>query len=340
MNTYTFTRAMIESAVAHGIRDMQEDPERSVRRLVDLGKQFSKNRFQDQVFTSMQELLDNENSAYYDMIANLLQNADPEAMKLFGVNFGYMGWSYGARRIRGEQEQLGFCVPWNIMLRYDGSADGLTASRIASLVTQGQQLGIYIYFIRQSASAKTPFEVLDLFVQNKECAFVWVRETGRLTAAEIQMLSSCKNAVVVLPVDDPESLLTTELLREKKILFALYGMYDDAPRDQLAAARTHQMVLTAQSAMFFLISKDNTSEETCKATRQHCYDSRLRQDLPYVLMDYYGDAEALAGVTVEHRLLLEIGADGSVLRPANKKGASFGFDKPLPDALREMMPSK
>ena len=58
---------MIESAVAHGLKEIEEDPKRSARRLVDLGKQFSKNRFQDLVFSVMQELLDNENSAYYDM---------------------------------------------------------------------------------------------------------------------------------------------------------------------------------------------------------------------------------------------------------------------------------
>ena len=55
MNTYAITRAMIESAVAHGLKEIEEDPKRSARRLVDLGKQFSKNRFQDLVFSVMQE---------------------------------------------------------------------------------------------------------------------------------------------------------------------------------------------------------------------------------------------------------------------------------------------
>lgn len=35
-------KAMIEAAVTRGIREMEEDPERSIRRLADLGRQFSK----------------------------------------------------------------------------------------------------------------------------------------------------------------------------------------------------------------------------------------------------------------------------------------------------------
>ena len=37
LNTYAITRAMIESAVAHGLKEIEEDPKRSARRLVDLG---------------------------------------------------------------------------------------------------------------------------------------------------------------------------------------------------------------------------------------------------------------------------------------------------------------
>ena len=337
MNTYAITRAMIESAVAHGLKEIEEDPKRSARRLVDLGKQFSKNRFQDLIFSVMQELLDNENSAYYDMLANLLRNSDQDALKLFGVNMGYMGWSYGAGKIRKEQEELGVSLPWCILFRYaPGTPGGLKARQIISTVQQGQKLGIYVYFIRQSDAAQTPFEMLDLFAANKECAFIWVRESGRLTAAEIQLLGTCKNVVTVLPVNDPESLLTAELLREKKILFSLYTTYTDDTQFTDPNEMIFQNVLTAQSSLFFLIAGDNAKI----SYEKECYESRLKQEFPCLMLDYYGDARSLSRATLDHRHLLEIGADGAVIHPMEKAGTPFDFDAPLSETLRNIMPPR
>lgn len=337
MNTYAITRAMIESAVAHGLKEIEEDPKRSARRLVDLGKQFSKNRFQDLVFSVMQELLDNENSAYYDMLANLQRNSDQEALKLFGVNMGYMGWCYGAGRIRKQQEELGISIPWCLMFRYaPGREGGMKAREIASLVEQGQELGIYVYFIRQADAAQTPFETLNLFAANKECAFVWVRESGRLTAAEIQLLGTCKNVVTVLPVGDPESILTAELLREKKILFSLYMTYSDRTSFSETNEMTIQNVLTSQSSLFFLIAEDGTKV----SYEKECYESRLKQEFPCLLMDYYGDAQSICRATTEHRHLLEIGEDGTVLFPKEKAGTPFDFDAPLTETLVKIMPRR
>ena len=119
MNTYLMKKAMIETAVDRGIKEMEDDPKRSIRRLTDLGKQFSRNRFQETVFSVMQELLNNENSAYYDMMHNLIKNSEKESLKKFGVNFGYMSWSYGAARVREKETKEGVLIPWTIMLRYD-----------------------------------------------------------------------------------------------------------------------------------------------------------------------------------------------------------------------------
>ena len=123
MNTYTVTKAMIDATVERGIRDMQEDPHRSMRRLADIGRQFSRGRFQEYSFSIIQELLQNENSAYYDMVQNVLRNSDHRTLRVFGVNTTYLTWTYGARRIREFEQENGFCVSCSVMLRYDPAAE-------------------------------------------------------------------------------------------------------------------------------------------------------------------------------------------------------------------------
>lgn len=333
-NTYLMKKAMIEAAVTRGIRQMEEDPERSARRLADLGKQFSGNRFQEIVFSVIQELLDNENSAYYDMIHNVLKNTNHDAMRTFGVNFGYMSFAYGASKIRDEEKVLGYCIPWCLMLRYDETLkEGLSLDDLRKLMEEGQELGIYAYFIRQSANSVGSYSLLTLLERCKDSSFIWFQESGRLTAAQIQMLKVCKNTVVALPVLDDESMLTAELLRDQKVPFALYSTYDDQFAGE-TVNRIMEHVLASETSMFFLIAEDGTALNVTK----YCYDSRLEQDYPCVLMDYYGDGRSISRILAEHDNLLEIGADGYVIRPDGSRGARFPSELPLKEALAEIMP--
>ena len=54
------------------------------------------------------------------------------------------------------------------MLRYDAKAeDGLTMDRLSSLMEQGQDLGIYAYFIRECADDEDSYALLELLERYK-----------------------------------------------------------------------------------------------------------------------------------------------------------------------------
>lgn len=336
MDTYLMKKAMIEAAVTHGLKEVEEDPERSVRRLTDLGRQFSKNRFQDQIFSIMQELLNNEDSAYYDMVHNLLANSCHDHLKKFGINVGYMSWAYGADKLRKEEDALHVQLPWGIMFRYNSDpSSALTPAVIEQLIQQGQDLGIYAWMIRQCGRESDSYELLTILEKYKDSAFLWIKQDGRLTAAQIQMLRVCQNTLISLPVEDPETQLTTALLRDQKIPFAIHGMYgDDYPASQEDEQMLMERVLSTQTAIFLTIADDHTN----KHLGSLCYESRLRQEYPAVLIDYYDDGRKISEMLVNHSTLLEIGEDLAVLR-GGTCGERFPVDLPLTDALRKIMPA-
>ena len=88
MNSQDITRALIDTTVARAMVEMDADPKRSVRKLCDLGRQFSRGRFQNQIFAIFQDLLRNDESPYYQAIDFLLRSNDPEALRQFGINIG------------------------------------------------------------------------------------------------------------------------------------------------------------------------------------------------------------------------------------------------------------
>ena len=100
MNSQDITRALIDTTVARAMVEMDADPKRSVRKLCDLGRQFSRGRFQNQIFAIFQDLLRNDESPYYQAIDFLLRSNDPEALRQFGINIGYNSFTYGAQILR------------------------------------------------------------------------------------------------------------------------------------------------------------------------------------------------------------------------------------------------
>ena len=51
MDNQPVIKAAIRNVVSKGIRDIRRDPNRSIRRLVDLGIQFGRGRYQQTFFT-------------------------------------------------------------------------------------------------------------------------------------------------------------------------------------------------------------------------------------------------------------------------------------------------
>lgn len=73
-------------------KNIKEDPYRSIRRLADLGRQFAKGRFQEELFSLFQRLLLNEDGPYYEMLKQLVSSVDTDSLKTLGINIGYNSW--------------------------------------------------------------------------------------------------------------------------------------------------------------------------------------------------------------------------------------------------------
>ena len=68
-----FKRISIENIVHKAFMDIEEDPRRGLRNLVDLGVNFAKGRFQKPFLRTIQNMLEDEESAYYTLLEQLLK---------------------------------------------------------------------------------------------------------------------------------------------------------------------------------------------------------------------------------------------------------------------------
>ena len=95
------SRVLIETMVRKGIREIQEDPERSARNLVDMAIHFlPEGRFSRALFDNVQRMLRDEDSAYYALVSDMVHHMDAERLLTFGMLLGYDGFTLGAQHAR------------------------------------------------------------------------------------------------------------------------------------------------------------------------------------------------------------------------------------------------
>ena len=138
---------LIETVVANKLKDMKKYPGRAARNLIDLGLLFSNGNFQNAFFSSAQTMLQNEDSPYYKLIDNVVNNVDNQRLLTFGMNLGYNSFKYGSKVIRKNEKKLNCFIPWEITLHIDDFSFKNNNQRYDKLISDGEKLGIYSWVL-------------------------------------------------------------------------------------------------------------------------------------------------------------------------------------------------
>jgi len=194
-----------------------------------LAANFSRGRFQNQIFAIFQDLLRNDESPYYQAIDFLLRSNDPEALRQFGINIGYNSFTYGAQILRQKQKELSFAVPWVVKLRLDSRIpDTYDSSFFASVVRTGLTYGI-------CSISSAPWIIMRIWNPTlpsssriRNARFSGFFPIRRLPKNSRNCFLSCPNLMVSLPIDAPSTASMAKALRRQKMLFGMHKVYQDA----------------------------------------------------------------------------------------------------------------
>lgn len=290
MNKQDVTKSLIELAVNQGIRDMKINSHRSIRRMADLGRQFAKGRFQDQIFAIFQRMLSCDDSPYYDMADRLLSNTDPACIKHFGMNIGYNGWTYGASLLRKKSAETGQRFPWFMQFSWH-PASALTLRDIASLVSENVRNGTYCYSIRITKSLAGNTELFRLFSDFKDCAFLLdiTYQDCILTAEQLQAIRSCPNLMVLLPSDAPNCRALSQALLKQRSLFAISFRYQENESGIVAEPFLIEELLSYGSIIIVLSADHTCSARAQKNAGESVLDARMKQKYPALLIEWDSD---------------------------------------------------
>lgn len=288
MKANNLNKNIIQSILKKAIQCMQENPEREIRNLVDIGVMFAKGHFQKQFFLAAEKELAKENSRYYKLVTQSVRKTDKEALLSFGINLGYNSLTYGANTIRDFEKQSGFHVPWVLYIQLSDNGC-LDTGALDSLILQGEKIGIYSYIlIIQTEFSKTE-ELGNLIKSHKDCAFMLLAGPD-WEASHIDVLQKLNNLFVGVDISShgrEEIMGAVNRLRKAKILCGAF-----CPRTEKAPFDMEKAALETASyecELIFVLDEYSFFMENQEQIKKTLYDMRFRLTAPAIPFDLMAD---------------------------------------------------
>lgn len=311
MKSDAMTRTFISAAVDKGFKDIERDPKRSVRQLVDLGTFFAKGRFQRYFFDIFGEMLRNEHSSYYKWIHDLVVDADQKQLKTFGMNLAYNSWTVGAKTVRALEQTEGHNVPWTIVFRMDKGGK-LSVEMLDDVIRQGRSMGIYCYVFFCSESY-SPLQLAPLFRRYRDCAFMAFLQENQVDEPLAETMLEVKNTLACIRCDNNRFLEKAALLHSRSCFFAAWYPYSDGSSGQIYRKQILPQVLQAKAPFFFFVASENCSADSQSKVREYTIHTRQAQRDPVFCIDFYTDIAFIDHVISSDAYVLSFDKNGMAI---------------------------
>lgn len=332
------TSILIETTIRNTIRQIKDDPERSIRNIVDMALNFSNGRFQQHFLSAAQNILKNENSSYYKLIPDLINNVDEERIITFGMNIGYNSCTMGAKIIREIEEKEHYNIPWTISLEISGDQYISLPSVYHSLIEQGQKIGIYTWIIHSLGQLSYILELADAF---PECAFPIFCSSKEITHDVLDDASHINNIMFVIRHGDYIEE-TCRLLRSRNLLYSVAYLYSEADISFLNTDSILRDTENLHSVFTIFMGNYNCSTEKCYDFYQSILQTRLTQKYLSIPFDMIQDNLFIDSIISDQACSIGFTKEGFCY--------SFNdqllhekynlFDYSLPDILKAVAPKK
>jgi len=281
----SMSRILVETVVKKALKSIKDSPERGIRNLVDMALQFSEGRFQQNFFVTTQAMLQNENSAYYGLVRDVVTYTDADRLFTFGMNLGYNGCTEGARRIRENEEKLGCNIPWTVMLQIDTQQFEENRQEYNALIREGESLGIYTWMLFPTEHTQ---EVFSLVKGHPDSAFCIFCEAEDIASAFIEEAAECKNLMLVIRYSENVGDIC-HALRERGLLYSVWYQYSQKDTEIIINGDLFSSTQQVSPTFTVLLPETSCPEEVRRLVYQETKRARSEQNFRTLTWELQSD---------------------------------------------------
>ena len=272
--THKMQRAALGKIVDVALSRAEQDREKTMCQLVDAAKQFYGSGFSDETYENAKKVLTDPNSKWTKLINCVLDQTDPHVARTTALNLGYEAFFRGTKMIRENRVKYQCNIPWLILFdptsacnmhcvgcwagEY-GHKNNLSFEDMDKIVTQGKELGVYLYMLTGGEPLVRKKDVLKLAEKHNDVQFAIYTNSTLIDEPFCEEVQRLGNIAFMLSIEGtPETndarrgeghyaavMHAMDLLKEHGILFGTSICYT---RDNIEA-------VTSDEFMRFLCDK-------------------------------------------------------------------------------------
>jgi len=301
--------AFIEIMIRRAIHELEDSPKRTLRNLVDLASNFSNGRFQSYFFRDTQNMLQTENSPYYDLVYDIVTHVDEDRLVSFGMNVGYNSCTVGANTIRHLEAQEGYNIPWSVILHIDSESFFNHQTRYHSVIEEGKAMGIHTW---QFVVETKPELLLPLIALHPECAFVIFCPPSSITTAFLDGVLELNHVMVAVRYEE-DVREACRIMRAHQLLYSIYYDYTPEDRSQILNDDLFYSIQQLHPAFIALRSNGTCSQELEETIYEFIKELRNKQELPAIPWEIIHDCRLVDSIISNDTCTAEFNANGMLL---------------------------
>lgn len=311
------SRILIETVVKKTLKDILEDPERSIRNLVDMALHFSEGRFQKRFFELAQTMLKNEHSPYYDLIQDTVFHVDAARILRFGMNLGYNSCTLGARIIREIENKDQYNIPWAISLDLYSDQFCKHQEIYQNLIFQGEELGVYTWMLFGDNQYQN---ILPLIQEHPDSAFILFCDPRNITPSFLDGAAELYNLMPAIRYSENASELCM-LLREMGLLYSVYEIYNYDNMNEILSGNLFCSTEQLHPVFTGLLPDRFCSDGVKTQIHDYIIQARNNQIFQTIPWEMIRDVETVDGIISNDTCMVKFDWEG-YLYPSHGRGTA------------------
>ena len=328
---------------------IERDPEENLPKLMDWVDRFAPagSRGFPVQRAAFRKVIEDPDCAMHKLMYRIFTETDKEVLKATFENFIINGNLVGWPRQEELREQYGCNIPWAILLDPTSACNlhctgcwaaeygnklNLSFDEIDSIITQGKELGVYIYIYTGGEPMVRKDDLIALCRKHSDCQFLCFTNATLIDEDFANAMLDVKNFIPAISVEGFESATdarrgrgtygkvveTMSLLKRKKLPFGISCCYTSQNFESISSDEYFdQMIEWGASFVWYFhympIGNDAVPDLLPTPDQQEFMYYKIREarrEKPIFAMDFQNDGEYVGGCIAGGRRYFHINANG------------------------------
>lgn len=342
-----------ENIQSYGIKMLlsyvEKNPGENVQKIIDVLSKLDKTEAIETQINAVKNVMADKDSNWFKFVENLYADTDLEVRRKLVENYIINTGIVGLQREREAEEKYGCNIPWAILLDPTSACNlhcigcwaaeygnrlNLTYEEMDSIVTQGKELGTYMYIFSGGEPTIRKDDIFKLCEKHDDCAFLAFTNGTLIDEAFADEMLRVKNFVPAISVEGfgeatdfrrgkgtyDKVIRAMDILKKKNLPFGISCCYTRQNAEVIGSEEYIDDMIAkgAKFAWFFTympVGGDAVPELMVTAEqREYMYHQirKFRSTKPIFTMDFWNDGEYVGGCIAGGRCYLHINANGDI----------------------------